>query len=149
MKFEQGIFILKPGFIHYVDMMQQVCTDNNLVVVRQKVRRLTRAEIIGLYPEIFTDRADDATFGERWKQDTIDYLISAKSTISLIEGANVLEKLLELKRHLRDIEAKDVRPPVTLSREEFINTSIKNVAHTVDNPDIPRMLWLFNLKTRQ
>lgn len=143
------IFILKPEFTKYARQVDEYIEVHSLNILSQLSKVLSYAEIVCLYPEIFTNRSDDLEFGEEWKYDTIDYLGSGNSKIYHISGEGAPKKMKELKQKLRLIEHKDVMPPTKLSRQQFIDLSIKNVAHTVDPLELNQMLWLFKFISQE
>lgn len=137
------VVIFKPDYLeNEVIEFQKYCVKTGLSIIKSK-RIVFRREIaIALYPKIFSFSKEDLNFGIKWKQKTIDYLISNPSLCFLIRGKFADLKLFEYKHELRKRYGKITHPRRKLSEKKFFENVIKNLIHVVDQEELQNCIWL-------
>lgn len=140
---EFGVIILKPDCPEDEKVfLSEFASANGLRLLSESERGLTKQEVIALYPESFSYSNNDLEFGIDWKLETIAYMTSGKCACYLFEGEDAVRKLVSHKYAIRGRHGKVTRPEAPLSKDEFNERVVRNLAHTADAGEVQNVIWL-------
>ena len=138
-----GIIIFKPGYsAKMIASFHEFCKKNGLAIAGQTKKKLSRGDVVALYPKIFSFSRQDLTYGVAWKKKTIEYPTSGPSLFLFAEGKNASGKVARFKAFLRNDHGKISHPEKKMSDKEFFDKVVKNIVHGVDEREVHNALWL-------